>query len=116
MINNIVVFTTTTVVLIFACILGVSGLTDGAQFHDGTMVVVPTFDIGFAVGGMVFDSQTATIPHEIGHLRQERELGALYLPLVALPSITWNLLSRAGVLEWDTYYSRWPENDANVIR
>ncbi len=113
MINNVVVFTQTTIALIFACVLGVSGLTEGVQFHDGTMVVVPTFRMGFALGGMVFTDIDTLIPHERGHLQQEQELGAFYLPLVALPSIAWNLLSRAGALEWDTYYDRWPENDAS---
>ena len=116
MINAVAQMTHTTLSLIFACILGVSGLTDGIEFHDGTMVVVPTFRMGFALGGIVFNDIEASIPHERGHLQQEALYGALYLPLVALPSITWNLLSRAGVLSWDTYYDRWPENNANGLR
>lgn len=61
-----------------------------------------------------------TVSHERGHSRQSEILGLLYLVVVGIPSLTFNLLTRAGAVSPETYYARWPENWAdrlgNVMR
>ena len=118
MIDSIVRMATTTVILIAICILGVSGNIESvSQYRDAFVFRNTGILTGVGVGGFIILNESYpdfVVKHEYGHLGQERELGALYLPLVALPSITWNLLSRAGVLPWSDYYNRWPENDANA--
>jgi hypothetical protein len=74
--------------------------------------------IGVALGEYVIVNTLArqvTIAHEMGHVRQSRILGPLYLPLVGVPSITMNILTRAGVLAPETYYDRYPENWADRL-
>lgn len=111
-IDSVVLMAQTTVALIFACILGVSGIVSDLDFTDDAMIVLHRQPWGMAFGGTAFGN-VYNIDHELGHLAQEQEYGALYPPLVALPSVMWNLLSRAGVLPWSDYYYRWPENDAD---
>ena len=113
MINFLAPFIQSTVSLIFAAILGVSGLVDDVQFHGGTMVVVPRGERwGLALGGVVFTTEAndpfwgpKIIAHERGHLEQERILGALYLPIVGIPSIIGRLSQ--------TY--AWPETWATEL-
>ena len=108
MVNSIALFIQTTVALIFAAILGVSGLIEDVQFHGGTMVVVPDTGErwGLALGGMVFTTEAnnpfwgpKTIAHEQGHLKQEQLLGALYLPIVGIPSVIARLTRTYGWTE-----------------
>jgi len=100
--------------LIFAAVLGVSGLIDEVQFYGGTMVVVPDTGQrwGLALGGIVFHTEAnnpvwgyKAIKHEIGHLEQERLLGPLYIPLVGIPSVLCTLTHTHG----------WPETWANEL-
>ncbi len=56
-----------------------------------------------------------TYLHEFGHTRQSRMLGWLYLPIVGVPSLFFNLLTRAGVLPHNTYYTRYPEKWADRL-
>ena len=50
------------------------------------------------------------LAHEFGHCRQSRMLGWAYLPLVGLPSLVFNLLSRVSPKIRAGYYQRFPEN------
>jgi len=59
--------------------------------------------------------QETTIRHEYGHKRQSRMLGPLYLPVVGLVSVTWNLLSRVNKKIHKKYYTRFPENWADKL-
>ena len=59
-------------------------------------------------------SQT-TVMHEYGHSRQSYLLGPLYLLVIGLPSITMNILTRAGILAPENYYKRWPEKWADQL-
>ena len=104
MINSLALFIQTTVALIFAAILGVSGLVEDVQFHNGTMVVDTGEQWGLAIGGIVFASESL-VAHEQGHLEQEKLLGALYLPVIGVPSVI-------NYLSW-TY--GWPETWANEL-
>lgn len=45
-----------------------------------------------------------TLHHEYGHSIQSLILGPLYLILIALPSVIWNLLSRKIAWCYDHYY------------
>ena len=109
MINSVALMLQGTLALIFACILGVSGLVENVQFHGGTLVVVPDTGgrWGLALGGIAFVSgaNKALISHEQGHLKQEQLLGALYLPIVGVPSVV-------NYLFW-TY--GWPESWADEL-
>lgn len=37
----------------------------------------------------IYASTTETIRHELGHCRQSRMLGPLYLPVIGIPSLLW---------------------------
>ena len=119
MIPSAIVMIQKTVALLFAAILSISGLTRDVEIRSDALVVPIRFAPSCAFGGIAFvtDSLLTTdlVNHEIGHIRQEAILGVFYLPLIALPSITWNLLTRADVLQSDTYYDRWPENWADEL-
>ncbi len=108
MVNSIALFFQATVALIFAAVLGVSGLIEDVQFHGGTMVVVPEAGTrwGLALGGIVFTTEannpiwgSKVIAHERGHLEQEQLLGALYLPIIGIPSVIARLTRTYGWTE-----------------
>ncbi len=111
----------TTVSLILACFLGVSGIATGIDVRQGTMVVNIQADTSWSFGGSVFVgshprySREDIITHEYGHILQEQEFGpVLYFLLVAIPSLRLNYLVRAGKLTTAEYFLRWPEIDADV--
>ncbi len=115
MINSVVVFTTATLALIFACVLGVSGIAEGVHFQDDVMVV--EWDArysGVSFGGLAFTDRYNE-SHEIGHAHHARELGFLYLPVVGLPS----LISAVVVYidgDRERHYNLWFERWADDIR
>jgi len=55
------------------------------------------------------------LSHEYGHSIQSKIFGPLYLIVVGLPSITWNILTRIGILDPRKYYLRYPENWADKL-
>jgi hypothetical protein len=56
-----------------------------------------------------------TIGHEYGHSKQSLYLGPLYLLLVGLPSLFWNILSRFSKKIAAGYYTRYPEKWADKL-
>ncbi len=112
-INSIAQMAHSTIALIFAAILGVSGMIEDVQFHGGTMIVVPRGERwGLALGGIVFTTEAndpfwgpKIIAHERGHLAQEQLLGALYLPIVGIPSVIGKL----------SHTYAWPETWATEL-
>lgn len=60
-------------------------------------------------------SSNTVVKHEYGHSIQSKILGPLYLLIVGLPSITFNVLTRLGKLDRRTYYNRFPENWADKL-
>lgn len=63
-----------------------------------------------------------TLKHEIGHQKQSRMLGPLYLLLIGLPSISFNIWDRIAHKKWksyeriDWYYNKLPwERWANKL-
>ena len=117
MINSIAPFIQTTLALIFACVVGVSG-DAGVEFHRGVMVMpAPAQDMAFAVGGFIFSPTTeyeSLLDHEYGHLEQEKFLGGLYLVVVGIPSMLSVATNpRAHNRMW---FEQWATELGDVIR
>jgi hypothetical protein len=53
--------------------------------------------------------------HEMGHSKQSRILGPLYLLAVGLPSVTVNLVARIFKKNAAWYYSQYPEKWADEL-
>ena len=76
---------------------------------------------GLTLGRYIFVNQNYTdlsnvILHEIGHTKQSRILGPLYLIIIGIPSISWAGLRRLiPALKKINYYSFYTENWANKL-
>ena len=62
-----------------------------------------------SLGRYIFMSPTTksfntTMSHEIGHTRQSKKLGWLYLIVIGIPSILWAGLRRMGLFQSKSYY------------
>jgi hypothetical protein len=97
------------------------------EVEDGRLVV-QSRGTGISLGYIVFwsrensrwhDLDARNRAHELGHTKQSRLLGWLYLPVVGLPSI-----SRAAFAfvfrevtgqQWTQYYEGYPENWADRL-
>lgn len=97
------------------------------EVEDGRLIVEST-GTGISLGHIVFWSRENTRwhdldernrAHEIGHTKQSRLLGWLYLPLVGLPSISraaYALVFREVTgRPWTRYYQGYPENWADRL-
>jgi len=113
MVNSIIKMAQTTVSLIFAAVLGVSGAS--LSFHREALVVQTTYAPSFAIGGIIFAGEGPDLDHEYGHLLQEEHLEGLYLPLVALPSIILAGLYVSGEIGWEAATTAWPEDWADEL-
>jgi len=74
--------------------------------------------VGISLGNFIFvkfPSTVMIIEHELGHCRQSEYLGWLYLPVVGIPSLTMNIISRFNGKFSDGYYKRFPENWADAL-
>lgn len=71
--------------------------------------------------GKVFDDyfskekQIQVSKHEHGHTIQSLMFGPIYLLIIGLPSITFNIMTRWGLLKNKDYYTRYPENWADKL-
>ena len=76
---------------------------------------------GITLGRFIFVNQRfidleETILHEVGHTKQSRILGPLYLIIIGIPSITWASLRRIiPALKKINYYSFYTEKYANKL-
>lgn len=76
---------------------------------------------GVTLGRYIFVNQnykdlSNVILHEIGHTKQSRILGPLYLIIIGIPSISWAGLRRLiPALKKINYYSLYTENWANKL-
>ena len=76
---------------------------------------------GVTLGRYIFVNQNYTdlsnvILHEIGHTKQSRILGPLYLIIIGIPSISWAGLRRLiPALKKINYYSLYTESWANKL-
>jgi hypothetical protein len=57
-----------------------------------------------------YKDKNTTILHEMGHVKQSYMLGPLYLLIVGLPSIIFNIISQVSPSFANNYYKRFPEN------
>ena len=71
-----------------------------------------TFNVSNVMLGNVFEQ---TVKHEAGHTIQSAILGWLFIPLVALPSVTFNILTRLNLVSYDKYYFRIWEKTASIL-
>jgi hypothetical protein len=91
-------------------------------------LVVESKGTGISLGHIVFwsrensrwhDLDLRNRAHELGHTRQSRMLGWLYLPVVGLPSISraaYALVYREVTgRQWSHYYDGYPENWADRL-
>ena len=108
--NSIAMMFTTTIALIFACILGVSGIATDFEVTPDALVLTHVKPFGVAFGGIAF-ANAYNRDHELGHLAQEDLLGALYLPVVGIPS-----LISAVVNNHENHRPSWTERWADGIQ
>ncbi len=91
-------------------------------------LVVESKGTGISLGHVVFwsransrwhDLDVRNRAHELGHTRQSRMLGWLYLPVIGLPSISraaYALVYREVTgRQWTGYYEGYPENWADRL-
>ncbi|MFA5625170.1 MAG: hypothetical protein WC966_08985 [Bradymonadales bacterium] len=103
--------------------LGVLGLCRASgqkvQKNDGIWYVEKLFGSGVCLGDYIIMETTSAnardIAHERGHQRQSRLLGPLYLPIVGIPSLAFNIASRYSHKIAKGYYRRFPENWADKL-
>ena len=97
------------------------------EIEDGRLVV-ESKGTGISLGHIVFwsrensrwhDLDLRNRAHELGHTKQSRMLGWLYLPLVGLPSISraaYALVYREVTgRSWNHYYDGYPEKWADHL-
>jgi hypothetical protein len=82
---------------------------------DDVVVYKTKYNIGISLGDYIIVRQGTSIKHEYGHSKQSKILGWFYLIVVGLPSITFNILTRMGILKREDYYTRFPENWADSL-
>ena len=97
------------------------------EVEDGRLVV-ESKGTGISLGHIVFwsransrwhDLDIRNRAHELGHTKQSRMLGWLYLPVIGLPSISraaYALVHREVTgRQWTRYYEGYPENWADRL-
>ena len=109
---------TTTLSLIAFCAMGVFGEIDHVEVYQGVLVFRTNTVVSVAVGGFIAVHKwliPRAVEHEYGHHDQEEQLGALYLPIVALPSVALNVAVILGLVDPRSYYLMWPESWADEL-
>jgi len=67
------------------------------------------------LGRVYLPTKETTTKHEHGHSIQSMMFGPLYLIVIGLPSITFNILTMLKILKPEDYYFRYPENWADKL-
>lgn len=73
---------------------------------------------GLSLGSYIFVNEhcaDSTILHELGHRKQSRILGPLYLLVVGIPSFLWASLRQLGLFKSKSYYWFYTEKWANKL-
>lgn len=85
--------------------------------YEGVRAYRTPWFLGVSLGKyiIVYSMHSRVLKHELGHSKQSLYLGPLYLPLVGVPSLFWNILTRLKVLSFESYFTRWPENWADHL-
>ncbi len=90
------------------------------EIYKNTIAIEHNKRFGVSLGKYIFYSTYSsnkenTKKHEYGHYLQNKMYGPLYLIIVGIPSVITNLLSKKYKYIKDTYYTRWPENNADKL-
>ena len=73
---------------------------------------------GLSLGNYIFVNEHCadnTILHELGHRKQSRILGPLYLLVIGIPSFLWASLRQLGLSKSKSYYWFYTEKWANKL-
>lgn len=97
----------------------------GTYLEDRSVTVWAAYNMsgGISLGNIVIISikmiSPQCISHELGHCRQSRMLGPLYLPVVGIPSIMWAWLHK-WIAPKKSYYwfytEKWADRLGGVVR
>ena len=85
--------------------------------QGGMSVILKNFNKGVALVQIVFIDATAserTVLHELGHSKQSKWLGPLYLIIIGIPSLLHNIIHSLLKRRWN-YYSFYTEKWADKI-
>lgn len=95
------------------------------SYKLGTDVCWIDWDYGVSLGKYILvstgyqkydgDGGLNTKNHEYGHVKQSLILGWLYLIVVGIPSMIFNLISQVSEKFFKNYYNRFPENWADHL-
>ncbi|MBN2864081.1 MAG: hypothetical protein JXN62_13020 [Bacteroidales bacterium] len=90
---------------------------DRFTYNGKTVYVSKNFPGGVSLGEIIIvrSKYSKTIKHEYGHSKQSMCFGWLYLIIIGIPSLTFNIMTRIGTLKPETYYNRFPENWADKL-
>lgn len=94
-----------TIALLFAALLGVSGLTREVYVLEDAVAIQVRPEFGLALGSFVFHNDPQRFDHEVGHIRQQRLLGPVYVPLMVTAYAVMILTGTYG----------WPETWADEL-
>lgn len=88
------------------------------QIIEDVVIYIGDYNGGMTLGDTVFLSESLqdtayVIKHELGHTKQSKILGPLYLIIIGLPSLLWAALRRVTFLKKYNYYSFYTEKWAN---
>ena len=82
------------------------------KYVKGVMIVrLKNFNKGVSLGKIVFINAAAserTVLHELGHSKQSKWLGALYLNIIGIPLLLNKIIHRLSKRRWN-YYSFYTE-------
>lgn len=98
-------------------------LFTGAK-KDERGLYIWSLDYGLSLDSFVFvykDASENTIKHELGHTKQSRMLGPLYLFVVGIPSAIWCLCfegyrQKHNISYYDFYCEKWADKLGEVNR
>ena len=89
------------------------------RYKDGIAVVKQFPAGGVSLGEYIILHETCddeeTRMHELGHRKQSRMLGPLYLLVVGLPSVCLCLMAKKSYKINSTYFKHFPENWADKL-
>lgn len=89
--------------------------------YDGVLILEVDYMASVSLGRYVFVSRHShdkefTTKHELGHAKQSKYLGILYLLVIGIPSVLWVLArQQIAYLRRISYYSFYTESWANSL-
>jgi len=101
-----------------AILLIIFGYVETLDYKGKMVYVSERFKGGISLGEVIIvhkEMNMRVVAHEYGHSIQSMYFGPLYLLVIGLPSLFFNILTRVGILKRETYYDRYPENWANKL-